>query len=161
MVQMEQNRNLKFLNIKIAFSHCFTVYESEWQASFCVSTGFLTSACIRSWTYYLYRHQSKRSSYKKFIWKGTLRQVFICLRPPFLQWPLTPPPLHIVYVFTVYLFLHREGGEGGEEMNEPERRLEGQLFTKLGRKYKHDLLYLQSIYSDKHQPQSPFTGQFF
>ncbi len=40
---------------------------------------------------------------------------------------------------------------------EPERRLEGQQFTKLGRKYQHDSLYLQSINSDKHLPQSPFT----
>jgi hypothetical protein len=30
---------------------------------------------------------------------------------------------------------------------EPERRLEGQQFTKLGRKYLHDWLYLQSINS--------------
>jgi hypothetical protein len=30
----------------------------------------------------------------------------------------------------------------------PERRLEGQ-FTKLGRKYQHDLLYIQSIHSIK------------
>ncbi len=44
----------------------------------------------------------------------------------------------------------------------PERRLEGhQLLPKLGRKYQHDGLYLQSINSDRHRPQSPFTGQFF
>jgi hypothetical protein len=47
--------------------------------------------------------------------------------------------------------LHREGG--GEGRVEPERRLEGQQFTKLGQKH-------QSINSDKHLPQSPFTGQF-
>ncbi len=40
---------------------------------------------------------------------------------------------------------------------EPERRLEGQQFTKLGRKYHHDWLYLQSMNSDK-QLQSPFKG---
>ncbi len=45
--------------------------------------------------------------------------------------------------------------------SEPERRLEGQQFTKLGRKYQHDLLYLQSINFDKHLPQSPFPGQYF
>jgi hypothetical protein len=38
-----------------------------------------------------------------------------------------------------------KGGRGGE--GKPERRLEGQKFTKLGRKYQHDLLYLQSINS--------------
>ncbi len=37
----------------------------------------------------------------------------------------------------------------------------GQQFTKLGRKYQHDWLCRQSINSDKHLPQSPFTGQFF
>jgi hypothetical protein len=42
-----------------------------------------------------------------------------------------PPPLHTVFVYTVYLFTQGRG-EGGEV--EPERRLEGQQFTKLGRK---------------------------
>ncbi len=51
--------------------------------------------------------------------------------------------------------------EGGRVEIEPKRRLEGQQFTKLGRKFQHDWLYLQSINSDKHLPQSPFTGQFF
>ncbi len=51
-----------------------------------------------------------------------------------------PPPsylLHTVCVYTVYLFT-REGGEWGGERVEPERRGEGQKFTKLGRKYQHD-----------------------
>ncbi len=62
------------------------------------------------------------------------------------------PHLHSVHVYTVYsTFSHKEG-EGGDE---PERRLEGQQFTKLGRKYQRDWLYLQSINSDKHLPQSP------
>jgi hypothetical protein len=43
----------------------------------------------------------------------------------------------------------REEGGGGVE---PERRLEGQQFIKLGRKYQQDWLYLQSINSDKHLP---------
>jgi hypothetical protein len=51
---------------------------------------------------------------KKLTCKGALRQVFICLRGPE---PHTPPPLHTVYVYTVYLFT-RGGGGGG-------RRLEG------------------------------------
>jgi hypothetical protein len=33
--------------------------------------------------------------------------------------------------------------------------------TLLGRKYKHDCLYLLSINSDKHLPQSPFADKFF
>ncbi len=72
---------------------------------------------------------------KKLTCKGTLRQVFICLRPP----PLLGFCLGWV---------------------EPERRLGGQQFTKLGRKYQHDWIYLQSINSDKYLSQSPFTVQF-
>ncbi len=60
---------------------------------------------------------------KQLTCKGTLRQVFICVRPgtPYL------PPLRNVYVYTVYIFIQgrREGG-----IIEPERRLEGQKFTK-------------------------------
>jgi hypothetical protein len=37
----------------------------------------------------------------------------------------------------------------------------GQQFTKLGRKYQHDYLYLQSLNFDKHLPQNTFTGQYF
>jgi len=44
---------------------------------------------------------------------------------------------------------------------EPERSIDGQQFTKVGRKYQHDWLYIQSINSDKHLLQSPFTGQFY
>jgi hypothetical protein len=57
---------------------------------------------------------------QKLTCKGTLRQVFICLRPR------TPYPL----VYTVYLFT--EGKGEGVEI-EPGRRLEGQQFKKLGR----------------------------
>ncbi len=53
------------------------------------------------------------------------------------------PPLHTAYVYTVYLFT----GKGGGEFNQRER--ERQQFTKLGRKYQHDWLYLHSINSDK------------
>ncbi len=64
------------------------------------------------------------------------------------------PCLHILYFDT-----GKGGREGGRV--EPERRLECQQFTKLGRKYQHDWMYLQSINSDKHLPQSRFTGQLF
>ncbi len=71
-----------------------------------------------------------------------------------------PPPPYTTYSTRVYSILFHTGkGMGGRV--EPERRLERQQFTKLGRKYKHDWLYLQSINSDKHLPQSHFTGQFF
>ncbi len=48
----------------------------------------------------------------KFTCKGTLRQVFICLRTPPLLWT----PLHIVYVDTVKcILIHTGKGEGGEK----------------------------------------------
>ncbi len=53
---------------------------------------------------YLYRHQSIMSSYKKLTCKGTLRQVFICLRPPPLLWPHTPPPPHPLHTVHVYVY---------------------------------------------------------
>ncbi len=73
------------------------------------------------------------------------------------QTSFSPPPLPPV---TLYTYSHREGGKG--ERVEPERLLEGQQFTKLGwTKCQHDWPYLQSVNSEKHLPQSPFTGQFF
>jgi hypothetical protein len=95
------------------------------------------------------------SSSKKFTRKGILRQVFICLGSPPLLWPHTPPPLHTVSVYTLYSILNHTGN-GGRGESEPEKRLEGQQFAKLGRKYQHDWLYIQSINSNKHLLQSPF-----
>ncbi len=58
--------------------------------------------------------------------------------------PMTPlpPPLHSVHVYTAYLlFINTgKGGDGGGGCS-PERSLEGQQFTMLGRKYQHDWLY--------------------
>ncbi len=75
-----------------------------------------------------YRHQSKMSSSNKLTCKGALQQVFICLRPR------TPsPPTHCIRVYNILIqYSHREGEAGGRV--EPERRLEWQQFTKLGRK---------------------------
>jgi hypothetical protein len=88
------------------------------------------------------------SSSKKIAW--TSGQVFICLRP---RTPYLPPYILYTCIQLQYTYLHREGGKDGRV--EPERRLEGKQVTKLGRKYQHDGLYLQSINSDKHLPQSP------
>ncbi len=46
---------------------------------------------------------------KTFTCKGTMRQVFICLRPRI------PYPLNTVYVYTVYLFTLGRGGGGGRK----------------------------------------------
>jgi hypothetical protein len=65
--------------------------------------------------------------------------------------PYTPPPLYVCLQYGIlYLFIEGGGATRGE--SEPERRLDGQQFTKLGRKYPHDRLYLQSISSDEHLP---------
>ena len=57
-----------------------------------------------------------------------------------------PSPLDTLYTCTIQSTnSHREGGGGRVE---PERRIEGQHLTKLGRKYQHDILYLQSVNSD-------------
>ncbi len=68
--------------------------------------------------------------------------------------PLIPPFTHCIRVYSI--LTHREGR--GE--NEPERRGEGQQFTKPGRKYQHDWLYLQSINSDKHPRKLPLPVNF-
>jgi hypothetical protein len=44
-----------------------------------------------------------------------------------------PPPTHCIRVYSI--LIHTGGGGGRIE---PERRLEEQQFTKLGRKYHHD-----------------------
>jgi hypothetical protein len=71
----------------------------------------------------------------------------------------TPPFSHTLFVCLYKLYF--DTGKRGRRRVEPERRRERQQFTKLGRKYQHDQLDLQSINSDKHLPQSPFTGQSF
>ncbi len=98
-------------------------------------------------------NKTKCRHLRKFTWKGSLRPMFVCLRNPPLLWPQTPcTPLHTVYVYTVYLFTQ---GKGGGEMHHAERRLERQQFTKLGRKYQHDWMYLhlQSEKTWKNLPQ--------
>jgi hypothetical protein len=88
---------------------------------------------------------------KKLTCKGTLRQVFICLRS---RTPYPPPPLHCNRVYSIL---------GGERWRvEPERRLEGH---KAGSKKPNTVPTcltvspLQSINSDKHLPQCPLTCQ--
>jgi hypothetical protein len=68
----------------------------------------------------------------------------------------TPPPPLTYWI--LYTYSHREGRSGGKD--EPERRLERKQFIELERRYHNDGMYLQSINSDTHLSQSPFTGQF-
>jgi hypothetical protein len=95
-----------------------------------------------AWKDKTHRRQCKMSSSKELTCKVTLRQVFICLRP---RTPGHPPLTHCIRVHSIHI--HTGRGEGGRV--EPVRRLQGQQFTKLGWKYQHDWLYLQSINSDK------------
>jgi hypothetical protein len=105
------------------------------------------------WGLYLYKDNSNTGNakcrhLKKLTCKVTLRQVFTCLR---LRTP-SFPHTHIIH----YTCSKREGD--GEGRIVPERMLEGKQFIKPGRKYQHDWLYVQSINSEKHLLQSPFTG---
>ncbi len=93
---------------------------------------------------------SKCCHLKKMTWKRTLRHMLFCMRPRTLY------TVHCICVYRIII----HAGKGGGGRVEPERRLEGQQFTKLGRKYPLYWLYLQSINSDKYLTQSPFTGQF-
>ncbi len=56
---------------------------------------------------------------KKLTRNGTLRQVFICLRPR-----THPPPHHTLYTCIHYTYSHTQGSGGRGDG--PERRLEGQ-----------------------------------
>ncbi len=62
-----------------------------------------------------------------------------------LSGPEPPPPLtHCGRVYTIqYTYSHSEGGEGLRD--EPERRLDGQQFTKLGRKYQHVTDFISNL----------------
>jgi hypothetical protein len=105
------------------------------------------------------------SSSKKLTCKGTLKQVFICLRP---RTPYPPPPTHYTFyrrIQNTYL----KGKVGGKELNqkEGERGNRGeyrsQSWVENNNKTEcpQEIGYLQSINSDIHLPQSPFTGQTF
>jgi hypothetical protein len=47
-------------------------------------------------------------------------------------------PIALTHCIRVYSILFHTGKGGGVGKSEPERRLEGQQFTKLGRKGQHD-----------------------
>ncbi len=108
---------------------------------------------------YICKHKSKCRHLKKFTCKRTLRQVFTCLRPP----PLLG--------FCLLWSSNFEGSESGQIQRDKLLRNVISNWTQHPRRpspphtvqyqYQHDWVYLQSINSDKHLPQSPSTDQFF
>jgi hypothetical protein len=69
--------------------------------------------------------------------------------------PMTPPPPYKLCTCILYnVLIHT----GKWERTEPERRLEEQQFTKLGRKYQHDCIFSLKT---KDLPQSLITIQLF
>ncbi len=69
------------------------------------------------------------SSKKIDLWRDFAAGVYLSEA----QNPLHPPPPYTFYTCIQYTYSHREGGGRVE----PERRLEGQQFTKLGLKYQN------------------------
>ncbi len=100
---------------------CFTV-TCSWLRS--GDPQALTIGCIRR-QIRLIEGYAKCRHLETFTCKGTFRHVFICLRP---RTPYHPPLTHCIRVYSMLIYR----GKGGRV--EPERRLEGQQFTKLGRK---------------------------
>ncbi len=89
-----------------------------------------------TWTNQLYRHQSKMSSPKTIYLKRDYAAYVYLSEAPFPPMTPYPPPPHFTHCIRVYcILIHtgRRGGVGGRV--EPERRLEEQRLTKLGRQY--------------------------
>jgi hypothetical protein len=70
------------------------------------------------------------SSSKKLICKGTLRQVFICLRPR------TSYTTHCIRVYSILSLVTQGSGEGGNRRTREKVRVA--TVHKVGRKYQHD-----------------------
>ncbi len=86
---------------------------------------------------------------RKLTWTWTLRQVFICLS--YTPAPVTNCDVHVLI----------KTGKGGGGRAQPERSLEGQQFTKLGRKTNMTECISSISTLIKHLPQNPFSGNFF
>jgi hypothetical protein len=101
------------------------------------------SSCQWIFTMYALAHElinhidtKAKCHLNKLTGKGTLRQVFICLRS---RTPYPRPHTLYVYVYSIRSILFHTGKGGGGRV-EPERRSEGQQYTKLGRKCQHAVL---------------------
>ncbi len=84
----------------------------------------------------LIESNAKSRYLRQLTCKGTLRQVFYLSEV--LSPPMTPyyPPLHTVYVYTVYLFIQGKGEEGGGELTR--EKVRGAIVHKAGQKlYKY------------------------
>jgi hypothetical protein len=93
------------------------------------------------------------SSSEKWTCKRTLQQVLICLRP---RTPYPPSLRHCIRVYSILIHTWKRGRGGGEGGVEQEGRSKGQQFTKLA-----ENTNMTDCISDKHLPQSSFTGKFF
>ncbi len=93
---------------------------------------------------------------KNWALKGLCGRCFICILSP----PMTPySPNYILYTCIQYTYSHREGGGDSGELTR--EKVRGAIDHKIGRKYKHDWLYLQSINSIKHQWRQHLGFGFF
>ncbi len=48
--------------------------------------------------------------WKNWLLKGLCSRCFICVRPPPLLWPHTPPLTHCIRVYSIPTYSHRKGG---------------------------------------------------
>ncbi len=106
--------------------------------------GFYTNKTIL-WPHRFYnveRQESKKAMQKTNPQRDFAAGVYLSEA----QNPIPSPPytLYIICVYSIPIHTRKGGGGGGGRV-ETERRLEGQQFTELGRKYQHDRLYLLSI----------------
>jgi hypothetical protein len=97
----------------------------------------------------------KRTS-ESHVKRVSVRLLFALKRKKFLSEtgapypePHTPPPTYTLYTCIRCTSSHREGGRGESGTR---GKVRGERFTKLGRIYQHDWLYLQPINSEKRLP---------
>jgi hypothetical protein len=84
------------------------------------------------------QNKAKCRSKKKYLERDFAAGVLsVCGLLPSYDPILHPPPLHIVYVYPVYLFTQ---GRGVGELTR--KKVRGAIVHKAGRKYQHDGLYL-------------------
>jgi hypothetical protein len=91
-------------------------------------------------------------------WFQGMNSASLCCLAGQYENPIPPrflAPIDFLKIPAQYTYSHREGARAGLGTR---GKVRGVLVHKLGRKYQHDWLYLQSINSDIHLPRSPFIG---